>query len=543
MLDGSIKPSVGTAKTTRSAISKVTGEGQASNEKNTTISTLVQDGSKLAALRPGSLTEEITNQKNDSGNSENKNDKGEVAKSNQNDSRTFTNSREIENQVLINNLWSKNGALSGLKSNLFKGAYDIGSYTSLSGGSSIASPSATGLTGGASNKAGLTSSSATSSDGASGGLHYTRAIGGSHGGGSGGSGGSYEGNLGGGGAIQEGLNFGPGGSIGEGGSNGSNSGNSHRGGNQSVNFAGEVKLDEKDKGKADFANWNTTKSESVGLMDHRGNELSQHINREFVKGNKSLGEAYNEANGKTLLNFYDNGVKNDLTMTTGEKKLPDNFGSKENPADVAFIFASTGGGQDGHMFAADVENSKAIALKAGVKAEDIHVVKDFNDFLEKRDQIIEANKDAVTKGEDASIKNALVFQFNHGNLSGRDVSDPGGDGSHNLKDKSYFSFNSGNGKEEVIKEDAFEPALAKLQEYLPGDLLCMNGSCHSGGLDGDPEDNGIKNENGSMLAEIKNNKEDESMLAENKNNENTNNADNNNANTDSNSKPPEEKVA
>ena len=213
-------------------------------------------------------------------------------------------------------------------------------------------------------------------------------------------------------------------------------GGSH--GGQIAKMVGEVKLDEKDKGNADFANWNTTKSEAPGLMGKNGNDLSVYIMEKFVNGNQSLGEAFNNANGAHLTDYYDhNGSRYELTMTTGEKKLPDNFGTKENPAQVAFILASTGGASDGHMFGADVRNSKAIAKKAGVKEENIHVIKDFDDFLKKRDEIIAANKDSAKNGDNGIFKNALVFQFNHGNLEGRDVSNPGGDGSHNLKDKSY----------------------------------------------------------------------------------------------------------
>ena len=70
MSDGSIKPSVGSIKTTRSAISKVTGETQAGIDKDAQNLSLFKDSSKLAALRPGSLAEEINNQKKDSENSE-----------------------------------------------------------------------------------------------------------------------------------------------------------------------------------------------------------------------------------------------------------------------------------------------------------------------------------------------------------------------------------------------------------------------------------------------------------------------------------------
>jgi hypothetical protein len=176
MSDGSIKPSVGSIKTTRSAISKVTGETQPGIDKDAQNLSLFKDSSKLAALRPGSLAEEINNQKKDSENSENKNDKGEIAKSDQNDSRTYTNSRETENQAIINRIWGKNGALTGLKSNNIKGAADIGSYTSFSGGSSLASAGATGLSSGSGKGgAGLTSSSATSLDaGGSNGIALTR---------------------------------------------------------------------------------------------------------------------------------------------------------------------------------------------------------------------------------------------------------------------------------------------------------------------------------------------------------------------------------
>lgn len=292
MSDGSIKPSVGTAKTTRSAISKVTGEAQASNEKNTPISTLFQDGSKLAALRPGSLVEEINNQKKDSENSENKNDKGEVAKSDKNDSRTYTNSRESENQAIINKIWGKNGALTGLKSNNVNGAADIGSYTSLSGGSALSSPSSAGLSGNSSSKGGtgLTSSSATSLDGGSNGVPLTRTggEGGSTGGGSGGGG------TGGGGSIQQSQNLGSGGSRGDGGSSG---GNVNFGSSRGVNENGlsktlsngelgaKIHNQPSDSG-LDKLEW-TRASMRGGRFYENGEQLAEAI-KSFVGGDKVM---------------------------------------------------------------------------------------------------------------------------------------------------------------------------------------------------------------------------------------------------------------
>ena len=150
--------------------------------KNNSSDSINADGTQLVALRPGSLTEE-TNKQN-SGDNSNKNDKGEVAKSDQNDSRTFSNTREDGNRDIANRVWGKRGALTGLQSNNRVGTNgtgrDAGRFSADSGSifGGVGSPGA----GSASAGGAISSPSAGSSIGSIGGGSYE--------GGSSGSGGS-----------------------------------------------------------------------------------------------------------------------------------------------------------------------------------------------------------------------------------------------------------------------------------------------------------------------------------------------------------------
>jgi hypothetical protein len=101
MSNGSIKPSMGgSSKTSGSAIRKVSGSSSSQVNKAKANSETKED-TQLAALRPGSLTEETKSQKAEKQNS---NDKGEIATSEQNDARTFSNTREDGNRNITNGI-------------------------------------------------------------------------------------------------------------------------------------------------------------------------------------------------------------------------------------------------------------------------------------------------------------------------------------------------------------------------------------------------------------------------------------------------------
>lgn len=166
MSNGSIKPSVGgTSKASGSAIRQVSGNVRGHNP-SVVKSAESPDGEKLSTIRPGNLTEttkEKTNSKND-------NDRGEVSRAEQNDARTFTNTRESGNQNIVNRVWGKTGALSGLQSNNITGTNgNGGSFGGSSGTLGIGSPGAGSI--GASGGAAAIPSSSSPSLGSGGGSY------------------------------------------------------------------------------------------------------------------------------------------------------------------------------------------------------------------------------------------------------------------------------------------------------------------------------------------------------------------------------------
>jgi cytochrome c553 len=281
---------------------------------------------------------------------------------------------------------------------------------------------------------------------------------------------------------------------------GDGGGESHGGGTtrsipQNTNFNALLKeLKEMAPKLADYAQVNGSASRSVGLMDDQyGNHLTRHlITQTFDKG-RSLADIINNDHGSSLGNYGNQNLK----LTTGEKKVADDFGTKDNPLDFAIIITSKNNGSDGHMFGLDEKNSAKLAEHAGAKAENIFKVTDYGGFMKAAAHIMKENMMAVAKGEEPPFKNGASFQYNHGNLEGKDVSNPGGDGGHNAKDSSFFAIAG-----QTINEALFEQTLGALQASMKGDLASFCGSCHGGGFDGDVKDDGIDDIDGVALSDL-----------------------------------------
>ena len=82
---------------------------------------------------------------------------------------------------------------------------------------------------------------------------------------------------------------------------------------------------------------------------------------------KSIGEVFNEIHGRHV-------GGNSQTLNVNGNKIADDFGTEDNKASHAVFLADLRHGQHGHMFKADYENFKAVALASGVKEENIKVV-------------------------------------------------------------------------------------------------------------------------------------------------------------------------
>lgn len=296
---------------------------------------------------------------------------------------------------------------------------------------------------------------------------------------------------------------------------GDGGGESHGGGTtrslpQNTNFTAMLKeLKEMAPKLADYAQVNGSASRSVGLMDDQyGNHLTRHLVTQVLNKDRSLADVINNDHGSSLGNYGNQNLK----LTTGEKKVADDFGTKDNPLDFAIIITSKNNGSDGHMFGLDEKNSAKLAEHAGAKAENIFKVTDYGGFMKAAAHIMKENMMAVAKGEEPPFKNGASFQYNHGNLEGKDVSNPGGDGTHNAKDSSFFAIAG-----QTINEALFEQTLGALQASMKGDLASFCGSCHGGGFDGDVKDDGIDDIDGVALTDLEEKVKEEANDSEAKN--------------------------
>lgn len=224
----------------------------------------------------------------------------------------------------------------------------------------------------------------------------------------------------------------------------------------------DLDLLEGGKGDGNFSVINSTVSSKVSWMTNQGNYLTQHLRNEVESG-KSIGEVFNNVHGKNV-------GGNSQTLNINGNKIDDDFGKEGNKASHAVFLADLRHGRHGHMFKADFENFKAVALKSGVPADKIKVVDNWNDY---KAEITAAAKDADTMK--AADKDAQLGLLTGTAAHGYSF---GGNGVQDENATSGFSVRG-----QDIKEDQIENLVGMADAHFDNTLM-INCPCHSGGFDG-----------------------------------------------------------